>query len=143
MRNPLRATSISLVATGLLLGLCACSTDSFIWGADGAEVRDAANQFVAASKEANGSPRVCNDSTSDLGSPADWTGLSAGEPAKFSVKQWETYEPLSPTWVINLSYDSDIAQAGAKKVPVFLFFRGSGKDLCVVAVEWSEPFSTP
>lgn len=141
MRNPLKATSISLCTAGLVLGLSACSTDSAVWGSEGAEVREAANQFVSANKGAN-APRVCSDSKADLGSPSKWAGLSTGEPEKFSGKQWETYEQLSPTWVINLSYSSATTGAESRKVPSFLFFKGGGKDLCVVAVEWGELRST-
>lgn len=142
MRNSLKTMSISLCAAGLVLSLTACSTDSAIWGPEGAEVRDATSQFVTASKEANGSQRVCSDSKVDLGSPSAWAGLSAGEPEKFSAKKWDTYEELSPTWVINLSYSSATTGAESKKIPSFLFFKGTAKDLCVVAVEWGELTST-
>ncbi|SDL34520.1 hypothetical protein [Microbacterium azadirachtae] len=142
MRKSLKAIAGSLCVAGLPLGLTACSTDSVVWGQEGAAVREATNQFVTANKEADDSPGLCNGSAADLGTPSAWEGLSAGEPAKFSAKDWEAYGSLSPTWVINLSHQSATRGAETKNVPVYLFFKGAGKDLCVAAIEWGEITST-
>ncbi len=137
VRRSLNLTVASICGLGLTLGLAACSIDSAVWGAEGAAVRDAAQQFVKANI-AGASPEVCESATADLGISSEWAGLEVGEPAKFAEEQWEAYKDLAPTWVINLSYAPSEGGVESKRIPSFLFFQGDRKNLCVVAVEWGD-----
>lgn len=134
---------MAVLTIGLLAACVGCSTDQFVWGQEGAAVRSVSNEFVEQVRTAGDSAHLCTESNADLGDPADWAGLAAGEPEKYDGSSWEEYADLSPSWLINLSAAEVSGEDSQREVPAFLFFQGSGEDLCVVDVAWGERFTTP
>lgn len=135
MRKYMRVVALSVGA--IVLGACtACSTDSLVWGSDGAAVRATAEQVIDDMKSLGDSSKICADAEVDTGSANAWRGLAAGEPEEYTGKEWEGYAEVAPAWFINLSPGEEAV--GGSEIPSFLFLRGSKNDLCVAAIEWSE-----
>lgn len=116
----------------------ACSTDPVVWGAEGAEVRSLTNQFIAEVRTSEEPGRVCADADLELGSSSAWEGITAGEPEEYTGDEWKEYANLSPSWLINLSPSNSGEKTGVKEVPAYLFYRGSGDELCVAGIAWGE-----
>lgn len=135
MRRHLKVIALS-VGAGVLATCAACSTDPFVWGSEGAAVRATAERVIKDMRSSGDSSKVCADLDLKLGSPAAWEALAAGEPQEYTGEDWGSYAEFSPTWFINLSPTEEAV--GGSEIPSFLFLRGSGEELCVVAIEWAE-----
>lgn len=85
--------------------------------------------------------QVCADTDPEVGSSQLWEALAVGEPERYTGEEWKDYADASPTWFINLSPTDEAI--GGREVPSFLFLRGSGESLCVVAIEWGELTTSP
>jgi hypothetical protein len=137
MRKLVRMLALGASAT-LAAACVGCSTDPIVWGSEGAEVRSITDKFIADVLAEGSSAEACSEVSLDFGAPSSWEGLAAGEPEEYAEDQWEEFAELSPTWLINLSpTDSDDAKgASEKETPAYLFYRGSGDDLCVAGIAW-------
>lgn len=142
MRKSVRIFTLG-VCISLAAACVACSTDSVVWGAEGAQVRAVTEQVIDDIEASGETSKVCTDAAVELGSSTAWEGLAAGEPEEYTGDQWEDFADLSPTWVINLSPTHTEHVEGVQEVPVYLFYRGSGEDLCVVGIEWGELATSP
>ena len=132
-RRFLAVAGIVTVGAGSLTG---CSVDAMIWGPDGAAVIRATDAVVEDMTSGIATDLVCDDATPELGTAADWQGLSAGEPERFRAEYWEDLVPLDPQWNINLEGLPDGAVQG-DEFPGDIFYRETDEGLCVVEVVWS------
>lgn len=113
-----------------------CSADALIWGGDGAQVIQKTEKLVSDLASGATSDVVCEESVADLGKPGDWSGLSAGEPEKFSPEYWSAQAALEPQWSINLEGLPEGAAPGTD-FPGNVFYRETDGGLCVIDVAWS------
>lgn len=113
---------------------CAGVVDLLIWGPDGARVIDTTELLVATSLEGEDTPLACTDSDADFGDPADWQGLSAGEPERIS-EFWKEQAALGATWSINLEGTAPDVEPGDTQ-PGDVFYREDGGELCVIDIVW-------
>ncbi|PYH02246.1 hypothetical protein [Arthrobacter stackebrandtii] len=119
---------------GMLAG---CSIDAVIWGPDGYKVIQATESLVADLAAGENSDLLCADFAADLGTAADWSGRSAGEPEKFAARYWPDQAELNPQWSINLEGLPDGAGPGSD-FPGDVFFREADDGgLCVVDITWT------
>ena len=125
-----------IVAAALAVALAGCSIDAVIWGPEGTHVIQTTEELVSASVAGDASALVCADSVADLGEPADWVGLSAGEPESFVPDFWKDQAPLDPQWSINLEGLPEGLQPGST-FPGDVFYRDTDDGLCVIDVVWS------
>lgn len=135
--RPLRSLAVAVLAAGCAVVATGCSVvDALIWGSDGAEVIATTEAFIGdvASGEASG--LLCEDFAAELGTAADWAGLAAGEPERFSVDYWEDRVALDPQWNINLE-GLPAGIAGGETYPGDIFYRETDEGLCVIDVVWS------
>lgn len=132
-RAPSGVAAVLLLCTVALGG---CSVNTLLWGADGGAVIDAADQLIDAAASGDADALVCPDESPDLGTPAQWLGLSSEEPERFTAEYWPDQAPLDPTWNINLSLPEDRVADG-EVFPGDVFYRGTDDSLCVVDVVWS------
>ncbi|MFS0894262.1 hypothetical protein [Microbacterium sp. 179-I 3D3 NHS] len=136
---------VGVVALGVgavVVAACSgCSTDALVWGSEGAAVRSVAEQVIDDMQSSGSSSKLCADAALEVGSSEVWETMAPGEPEKYTGEESKDYTDASPTWFINLS-PTDDATSGSE-VPNFLFLRGSGEDLCVVAIEWGELSTSP
>ncbi len=117
--------------------LAGCSIDTVIWGPDGAKVIQTTEDLVADLASGEASDIVCSDSVAELGTPADWSGLSAGEPEKFVPHFWPDQAELNPHWSINLEGLPEGAVPGTT-YPGDVFFRECDDGgLCAIDVTWT------
>lgn len=79
---------------------------------------------------------ICTGSVVDLGTPSDWSGLSAGEPEKFAPEYWADQVALDPQWNINLEGLPPGAVPGTS-YPGDIFYHEGDDGLCVVDVVWT------
>lgn len=140
----LKAIGAAIGACSLaVVSLSACAPDQMIWGAEGAEVRALAEQFIEDAAISEEPEVACAEADLRFGASEAWDGLTAGEPEQYTGDDFEEFGHLSPTWLINLSpIDSD-ESAGVREVPTYLFYRGSGEALCVVGVSWGARSTSP
>ncbi len=113
-----------------------CSVDTLIWGSDGARVSTTTEDLIHDLESGETSDLLCEDSKADLGSPDDWSNLSAGEPGRFVADYWGEKVPLDPQWSINLEGLPDGAVPGEEH-PGDVFYRDTDDGLCVIDVAWS------
>lgn len=116
--------------------LTGCSLDAVIWGPSGARVIETTETLI--DEMASGEPTdlLCDDSVAVRGAPADWQGLSAGEPEQFFAEYWKDQVPLDPQWNINLEGLPDGIEPGSE-FPGDVFYRETEDGLCVVDIPWS------
>lgn len=126
-----------------VVALAGCSTDSVIWGSEGAEVRAVAEEFIGDAAAAADPESACADASLRVGEPEAWEGLAAGEPEEYAPDQPDEQGDLSPTWRINLSPDGSEKSTGTRTVPTELFLRGDGDELCVIEVSWGVQTTSP
>lgn len=132
-----RKALLGLSAGTLTALLAGCSIDVLIWGQDGAQVIQSTEKLVADLASGETSDLVCPDSTVELGTPADWSELSAGEPEKFAAQYWPGQAVLNPQWSINLEGLPEGAVPGSV-YPGDVFFRETDDGgLCAVDVTWT------
>lgn len=124
---------VAVVSVAILTG---CSVDALIWGNDGARVIQTTEELVSALEAGEESDLICADSVADLGKSSDWSGLSAGEPEKFTGRYWKEQAELDPQWSINLEGLPEGATPGST-YPGNVFYREIDDGLCVIDVEWS------
>lgn len=142
MHKSARIMAFGACAT-LAFACVACSPDPIIWGSDGAQVRAVTDQIIEDVETSGSSTKICSDANVDLGASTAWKHLAAGEPEQYTGDQWEKYADIDPTWLINLSSTDTQEADGSREVPAYLFYRGSGDELCVAAIEWGELATTP
>lgn len=131
------AGTVALAVGAIIVAACtACSTDALVWGSEGAAVRAVAERVIDDIRSSGRSSAVCADADVELGSPRVWETMAPGEPQRYTGEEWEAFAEVSPSWFINLSPTEEAT--GGVDIPAFLFLRGSGEELCVVAIEWGE-----
>lgn len=106
-----------------------------IWGPDGSRVIDTTEQLIDEVVDGVDTMLLCTGAVLELGTPADWEGLSAGEPERFTGDFWEEQIALDPQWSINLEGLPAGAQPG-DTFPGDVFYRDAGDGLCVIDVTW-------
>lgn len=131
----IRKTVLGLSAGTLAALLTGCSMDVLIWGPDGAHVIESTEKLMGDLASGETSGLVCADSTVDLGTPADWSELSAGEPEKFTAQYWPDQAALNPQWSINLE-GLPAGAAPGNVYPGDVFFRETDDGLCMIDVAW-------
>lgn len=119
-----------LAAGALTLSGCA-----LLWGPDGARVISTTEQLIDEVVDGDAPTLLCADAELDLGAPADWEGLSAGEPERFTGDYWEEQIPLDPQWSINLEGLPEGVEPG-DEFPGDVFYREGDDGLCVIDVAW-------
>ncbi|MFJ2144335.1 hypothetical protein ACIOJF_03430 [Glutamicibacter sp. NPDC087831] len=134
-------TKIRRSVYGLSVGalaalLTGCSINSLIWGNDGAQVIQTTEKLVNDLASGETSDIVCTESVADLGTPSDWSGLSAGEPEEFFAGYWVDQVALDPQWSINLEGLPKGVVPGTH-FPGDVFYRETDEGLCVIDVAWS------
>lgn len=134
--TPIRRSVYGLSVGTLAALLTGCSLDTLIWGSDGAQVIQTTEQLVSAVASGETSDLVCADSMADLGTPSDWSGVSAGEPEKFTPEYWTDQVALAPQWSINLEGLPEGAVPGTR-YPGDVFYRETDEGLCVIDIVWS------
>lgn len=134
--TPIRRSVYGLSAGALAALLAGCSIDALIWESYGAQVIQTTEQLVSDLASGETSDIVCIDSVADLGTPHDWSGLSAGEPEKFAPQYWADQVELAPQWSINLEGHPEAAVPGTN-YPGDVFYRETEGGLCVIDVAWS------
>ena len=134
--TPIRRSVYGLSVGAFAALLTGCSIDTLIWGGDGAQVIQTTEKLVSDLASGETSDIVCTDSVADLGTPSDWSGLSAGEPEKFKPQYWDNQVALDPQWSINLEGLPEDAVPGIH-YPGDVFYRETDEGLCVIDVAWS------
>lgn len=129
------------VGTIAVAACTACSTDSLVWGSEGAAVRSVAERVIDDMQSLGDSSEVCAGADLEMGSSQAWETMAVGEPERYTGEERTDYADVSPTWFINLSPTDDAI--GGTEVPSVLFLRGSGEDLCIVAIEWGDLSTSP
>lgn len=123
------------VATIMVL-LTGCSLDTLIWGTDGAQVIKVTDKLVSDFASDGTSDLVCGDFDAEIGTPRDWSGLSAGEPEEFFGEHWIEQVELDPQWSINLEGMPEGAAPGSR-YPGDVFYRETDDGLCAIDVSWA------
>jgi hypothetical protein len=134
--TPIGRSVFGLSVGALAALLTGCSIDTLIWGNDGAQVIQTTEKLVSDLASGETSDIVCTDSVADLGTPRDWSGLSAGEPEEFFAGYWVDQVALDPQWSINLEGLPEGAVPGTH-FPGDVFYRETDEGLCVIDVAWS------
>ena len=134
--TPIRRSVYGLSLGALAAFLAGCSIDTLIWGNGGAKVIQTTEKLVSDLASGQKSDVVCPDSVADLGTPGDWSGLSAGEPEEFFAEYWVDQVALDPQWSINLEGLPEGAVPGSHH-PGNVFYRETDDGLCVIDVAWS------
>lgn len=122
-------------AACLTLVLSACSADTLVWGADGAEVIRTTERLIDAAVAGDADSLVCEGHDPELREPADWESLSAEEPGTFVAEHWPDQAAHKPDWSINLSLGEERVTAG-EQFPGDVFYRTTDDGLCLVDVVW-------
>lgn len=95
-----------------------------------------AGRVIGAAEAGDAASFVCEGRSLDLRDPADWRGLSAEEPERFTGDHGKDRIPLERDWSINLSLPQDRVASGVE-FPGDLFYRSSDDGLCLVDIAWS------
>lgn len=132
----IRRSVYGLSVGALAALLTGCSIDTLIWGSDGAQVIQTTEKLLSDLASGETSDIVCTNSVADLGTPSDWSGLSAGEPEKFAPEYWDDQVALDPQWSINLEGLPEGAVPGTH-YPGDVFYREIDGGLCLIDVVWS------
>lgn len=131
-----RFRSIALLGLLGATALAASGCTSLIWSPEGARVIDATEQLVDDVVDGREPALLCADADVEMGDPADWQGLSAGEPERFTGRYWKERAALDPQWHINLQGLPDGAEPG-DRIPGDVFYRVDDAGVCVIDVAWS------
>lgn len=138
----LRFAALAAISVATVAAASGCAaSDALIWGIDGAKVIAATDDLVEAMATGVDSDLLCDEFAGDVGTPADWAGLSTGEPERFTGEFWVDQVPLDPQWSINLEGLAPDAEVG-DTAPGDVFYSETDHGLCVIDIVWSTLIAT-
>ncbi|MCG7423301.1 hypothetical protein KW076_02235 [Micrococcus porci] len=134
-----RALGMFAGAAAVTLGAGGCAVpETVVWGPDGAAVKSATRDVIAAAQRGGDGLPACPGVSVVTGDPAAWRGAGAGEPERPGPDlPAELTRGGEPAWVINVEAGAEAAAPGARVPGSLAFSDLADGGLCLSGLDWA------